>query len=96
MAVCDYPDWQVTDQTWSRALKRALFGLQFGSSAMHMAHTDWGRTFDDDFMAVTTYVGYQTLVANLNISDPIVLYLTDEPQMDARDVAERMLFLGLE
>lgn len=57
MQVCDYPDWN-SDVSWRRALKRALFLLQFGSSGMHMAHTEWGQTFDDDMMAVVTYVGY--------------------------------------
>lgn len=73
MAVCDYPEWNIEDPTWRRALKRAFFGLQFGSSAMHMAHTVWGRTFDDDYMAVVCFSGYQALIRSLNITDPMVL-----------------------
>lgn len=93
--MCDYPDWHV-DVSWRRALKRALFGLQFGSTGMHMTHTEWGQTFDDDLMAVVTYVGYQALVSQLNITDPNVLGLTNEPQMDARDAAETIAFLAID
>lgn len=95
MQVCDYPDWNV-DTTWRRALKRALFGLQFGSTGMHMTHTEWGQTFDDDLMAVVTYVGYQGLVSQLNITDPQVLSLSYDPQMDAREAADKIAFLAVE
>lgn len=41
MQMCDYPDWNV-DKSWRRALKRAMFGLSFGSTFMHMSHTEVG------------------------------------------------------
>jgi hypothetical protein len=93
--VCDYPDWQVEDVTWRRALKRALFSLQFGSTGMHMTHTEWGQTFDDDLMAVVTYVGYQVLSTRLNTTDPMVIGLSEDPQWDARNVSELFSFLAV-
>lgn len=95
MQVCDYPEYNVKDVTWRRALKRALFNLQFGSAGMHMTHTQWGQTFDDDAMAVVTYVGYQTLSKQLNTTDPMIIGLANVTQTDAREVAENYSFLSL-
>ena len=90
MRVCDYPDWHV-DVSWRRALKRGFFELSFSSSTMHMSHTFLGRTLDDDNMAVICYVGYQMLVSTFNTTDPIVLSMTNNNQVDAREIAERFM-----
>ena len=94
MSVCNYPDWHV-DVSWRRALKRAFFTLSFGSTTMHMTHTELGHMFDNDMMAVANYVSYQTLASRFNVTSAAVLSV-DKNLSDAREIVQKYAFMSLE
>ena len=92
--ICNYPDWHV-DVSWRRALKRAFFVQSFGSSLMHMTHTELGHTLDNDMMAVITGIGYQALASQFDVKSAAVLS-ADKIFSDVRDVVDELAFMSLE
>ena len=94
MGVCDHPDW-AADVSYRRALKQALMTLGSGSGFMHASHTDLGGLYDCNMMSVVAYVAYQSFISKLDTQDPILLGLSEEPQLDSREVAERIATLPL-
>ena len=94
MGICDYPDW-AADVTYRRALKQALMTLGSGSGFMHASHTRLGGLYDCNMMSVVAYVAYQSLISKLGTTDNILVGLSEEPQLDSREVADRIAMLPL-
>lgn len=62
---------------------------------MHASHTHLGALYDTNLMAVVFYVGYQSIVSKFNTDDNVLLYLSHESQMDAREVANKIAYLPI-
>ena len=87
--ICDYPDWSIeTDQI--KALKRSYATLALGSAFWHGSYTYVGYSFDENLIAVVSYVGYQIMVQKLNSTSPIVNGLSDQPRMPGTEVIETL------
>lgn len=56
--VCDYPNWGV-DDVQVNALKRSFATLAMGSAMWHGSHTYVGYSFDNNMIAVISYLAHQ-------------------------------------
>lgn len=62
--ICDYPDF-VIDADNQNAIKKAFATLAMGSAFWHGSHTYDGYSFDNNMIAVISYVAHQYSVASL-------------------------------
>ena len=62
--ICDYPDFSI-DATNQNALKKSFATLAMGSAFWHGSHTYDGYSFDNNMIAVISYVVHQASVSNL-------------------------------
>jgi len=78
--ICDYPEWSIqTDQI--KALKRSYATLALGSAFWHGSYTYVGYSFDDNLIAVVSYVGYQIMVENLKSNSTIINGLSNSTRI---------------
>lgn len=69
--VCTYPDWN-QDVDFRREIKRGFYILSMGSSFWHASHTYLGYQFDNNMIALISYISYQGMVSPI-INDGQVL-----------------------
>jgi hypothetical protein len=62
--ICDYPDWSVPDDQIN-AQKRGFATLAMGSSMWHASHTYVGYSFDNNMIAVISYLAHQSSIQSL-------------------------------
>ena len=85
--ICDYPDWSIgADQI--KALKRSYATLALGSAFWHGSYTYVGYSFDENLIAVVSYVGYQIMVENLNSTSPIINGLSNQTRASGAEVID--------
>jgi len=65
--ICDYPDFTI-DAANQNALKKAFATLAMGSAFWHGSHTYDGYSFDNNMIAVISYVAHQASVSYLPYS----------------------------
>ena len=62
--ICDYPDWTI-DNAQINALKRGFTTLAMGSAMWHGSHTYVGYSFDNNMIAVISYLAHQASISSL-------------------------------
>jgi len=62
--ICDYPDWSIGDNQIN-GLKRSFATLAMGSAMWHGSHTYVGYSFDNNMIAVISYLAHQAAVSSL-------------------------------
>jgi len=77
--ICDYPDWTV-DTVQINSLKRSFAALAFGSSMWHGSHTFVGYSFDNNMIAVISYLAHQASVSGLPGNSTILKELSSTPR----------------
>jgi hypothetical protein len=77
--VCDYPNWSV-DDVQINALKRSFATLAMGSAMWHGSHTYVGYSFDNNMIAVISYLAHQASVSGLPGSSSILKELSPTPR----------------
>ena len=92
LGLCDHEDW-AADDSYKRALVQGMMMLGSGGAFMHGSHTKLGDIYDADMKALVSYTAYQSFISKLNTNDPILLGMSEEPQLDSREVAERITML---
>lgn len=76
--ICDYPDFSV-DDTNQLALKRSFTTLAMGSAFWHGSHTYDGYSFDNNMIAVISYLAHQASVSYLPASS-VLTELSSTPR----------------
>jgi len=89
--VCDYPDWSIdTDQI--KGLKRSFATLAMGSAMWHGSHTYVGYSFDNNMIAVISYLAHQASVSSLPGNSTVLKQLSLTPRsMDGVEVSEDLV-----
>jgi hypothetical protein len=77
--ICDYPDWAV-DSDQQKGLKRSFTTLAMGSAMWHGSHTYVGYSFDNNMIAVISYLAHQASVTPLKSSSSILNELSPTPR----------------
>ena len=77
--ICDYPNWNVDDVQIS-ALKRSFATLAMGSAMWHGSHTYVGYSFDNNMIAVISYLAHQASVSGLPGNSSILKELSPTPR----------------
>lgn len=77
--VCDYPDWTVGNDL-KRAIKQSFYTLAMGSSMWHGSHTYVGYSFDNNMIAVISYLAHQISVSGLPSQSSILHELSPIPR----------------
>jgi len=93
--ICDYPDWSI-DAEQQNSLKRSFAALAFGSSMWHGSHTFVGYSFDNNMIAVISYLAHQASVSGLPGNSTILKELSsDARNMTGVQVSEQLTNLFL-
>ena len=82
LSLCEHPNW-AADVSYRRALVQAVMTLGNASAMMHGSHTKLGDIYDADMKSIVAYTAYQSFISKLNVSDPIVLGLSQQPMLDS-------------
>jgi len=77
--ICDYPDWAV-DSDQQKGLKRSFTTLAMGSAMWHGSHTYVGYSFDNNMIAVISYLAHQASVSGLKSDSSILNELSPTPR----------------
>jgi hypothetical protein len=77
--ICDYPNWNV-DDVQINALKRSFATLAMGSAMWHGSHTYVGYSFDNNMIAVISYLAHQASVSGLPGNSSILKELSPTPR----------------
>lgn len=77
--VCNYPDWTVDDDL-KRAIKQSFITLSMGSAMWHGSHTYVGYSFDNNMIAVISYLAHQISVSGLKSKSSILHELSPKPR----------------
>jgi len=86
--ICDFPDWSIDSKQIS-ALKRGFSTLAMGSAMWHGSHTYVGYSFDNNMIAVISYLAHQAAVSGLPSNSSVLHQLSLTPRsMDGVEVAE--------
>jgi hypothetical protein len=77
--ICDYPDWSVDDDQ-IKGQKRAFATLAMGSAMWHGSHTYVGYSFDNNMIAVISYLAHQSSVVGLPSNSSVLHELSPTPR----------------
>jgi len=77
--ICDYPDW-TADDAQINGQKRAFATLAMGSAMWHGSHTYVGYSFDNNMIAVISYLAHQSSVVGLPSNSSILHELSPTPR----------------
>jgi hypothetical protein len=77
--ICDYPNWNV-DDVQINALKRSFTTLGMGSAMWHASHTYVGYSFDNNMIAVISYLAHQASLSSLPGKSSILNELSPTPR----------------
>jgi hypothetical protein len=77
--VCDYPDWS-SEPEMINAHKRAFSTLAMGSAMWHGSHTFVGYSFDNNMIALISYLGYQSMVSGIGGDSTIIKEISSTPR----------------
>jgi hypothetical protein len=77
--ICDYPAWSV-DSEQQKGLKRSFTTLAMGSAMWHGSHTYVGYSFDNNMIAVISYLAHQASVSGLKSDSSILNELSPTPR----------------
>ena len=77
--ICDYPDWSISDD-YIKAQKRQFATLALGSSFWHGSRTFAGSEFDDQMIAIISYLAYQSSIDHIANNSTILRELTKVPR----------------
>ena len=77
--ICDYPNWSV-DDVQINSLKRSFATLAMGSAMWHGSHTYVGYSFDNNMIAVISYLAHQASVSGLPGDSSILKELSPTPR----------------
>ena len=89
--ICDYPKWSLeVDQI--KAVKRSFTTLAMGSAMWHGSHTYVGYSFDNNMIAVISYLAHQFSVSHLPSNSSILHELSVEKRSKSGlDVSEDLV-----
>lgn len=88
--ICDYPDFSI-DESNQKALKQSFATLAMGSAMWHGSHTYVGYSFDNNMIAVISYIAHQASVSSLGESS-ILSELSETPRAkQGKDVAQDLV-----
>jgi len=89
--ICDYPDWTI-DEDHIKGLKRGFTTLAMGSAMWHGSHTYVGYSFDNNMIAVISYLAHQASVSHLPSNSSVLHQLSLTPRsMDGVEVSENLV-----
>jgi len=89
--VCAYPDWSI-DDAQINGLKRGFTTLAMGSAMWHGSHTYVGYSFDNNMIAVISYLAHQAAVSHLPGNSSVLKQLSLTPRsMDGVEVSEDLV-----
>lgn len=77
--ICDYPDWS-SEPKMINAHKRAFSTLAMGSAMWHGSHTFVGYSFDNNMIALISYLGYQSMVSGIGGESSIINEISSTPR----------------
>jgi len=69
--ICDYPDWSISKKA-IQSQKRSFATLGMGSTFWHGSHTFAGMVFDNNMIAVISYLAMETITEYMP-GDSIIL-----------------------
>lgn len=75
--ICDYPNFSI-DESYRKAIKQSFVTLSMGSSFWHGSHTNLGVTYDNNMIAVISYIAHQMSISSFNSSSAILNGLRDD------------------
>jgi hypothetical protein len=89
--VCDYPDWNI-DDAQIIGIKRGFTTRAMGSAMWHGSHTYVGYSFDNNMIAVISYLAHQAAVSNLPSNSSVLHQLSMTPRSkDGVEVSEDLV-----
>lgn len=89
--ICDYPDWSI-DKAHQIGMKRSFATLAMGSAMWHGSHTYVGYSFDNNMIAVISYLAHQASVVGLPTNSSIILELSETKRSkDSLQIAEDLV-----
>jgi hypothetical protein len=77
--ICDYPNFSLPDDQIS-SLKRSFATLAMGSAFWHGSHTYDGYSFDNNMIAVISYLAHQASVSNFNSTSSVLNEISLTPR----------------
>jgi len=80
--VCDYPDW-TGSLDLIKAQKRAFATLAMGSAMWHGSHTYVGYSFDNNMIAVISYLAHQQSISSLSSNSSVLHELSPTPRSES-------------
>lgn len=77
--ICDYPEWSADDDMIN-AHKRSFATLAMGSAMWHGSHTFVGYSFDNNMIALISYLGYQSSVSSIAGDSSVIRDISPTPR----------------